>query len=133
MYTSILIDGNVREPCLRNTCFCGCFAASGTVLPTGLPQDKVHQICKFAPLQTGMWASQVAPVVKHPSPNAGDIREAGSIPGLGRSPGEGNGNPLQSSYLENPMDRGAWRATVHGVEKSQTGLEQLSREEHSGM
>ena len=49
--------------------------------------------------------------------NAGD---PGSIPGLGRSPGEGNGNPLQYSCLENPMDRGAWRATVHGVAKSQT-------------
>ena len=51
--------------------------------------------------------------------NAGD---PGLIPGLGRSPGEGNGNPLQYSGLENPMDRGAWRATVHGVTKSQTRL-----------
>ena len=51
--------------------------------------------------------------------NAGDL---GSIPGLGRSPGEGNGNPLQYSCLENPMDRGAWQATVHGVAKSRTGL-----------
>ena len=51
--------------------------------------------------------------------NAGD---PGSIPGLGRSPGEGNGNPLQCSCLENPMDRGAWRATVHGVAKSRTRL-----------
>ena len=51
--------------------------------------------------------------------NAGDL---GSIPGLGRSPGEGHGNPLQYSCLENPMDRGAWRATVHGVTKSQTRL-----------
>ena len=51
--------------------------------------------------------------------NAGD---PGSIPGLGRSPGEGNGNPLQYSCLENPMDRGAWRATVHGVAKSRTRL-----------
>ena len=49
--------------------------------------------------------------------NTGD---QGSIPGLGRSPGEGNGNPLQYSCLENPVDRGAWRATVHGVTKSQT-------------
>ena len=49
--------------------------------------------------------------------NAGD---PGSIPGLGRSPGEGNGNPLQYSCLENPMDRGAWGATVHGVAKSWT-------------
>ena len=46
----------------------------------------------------------------------------GSIPGWGRSPGEGNVNPLQYSCLENPMDRGAWRATAHGVAKSQTQL-----------
>ena len=55
--------------------------------------------------------------------NAGDARDsrdAGSIPGLGRSPGEGNGNPFQYSCLENPMDREAWQATVHGVSKSQT-------------
>ena len=51
--------------------------------------------------------------------NAGDL---GSIPGSGRSPGEGNGNPLQYSGLENPMDRGAWLAIVYGVEKSQTQL-----------
>ena len=51
--------------------------------------------------------------------NAGDL---GSIPGLGRSPGEGHGNPLQYSCLENHMDRGAWQATVHGVTKSQTRL-----------
>ena len=49
-----------------------------------------------------------------------------SIPGSGRSPGEGNGNPLQYSCLENPMDRGAWRATVHGVTESQTQLKRLS-------
>ena len=61
------------------------------------------------------WASQVALVVKNPPANAGDRRDAGSIPGLGRSPGEGNGNPLQDSCLENLMDRGAWWATVHGV------------------
>ena len=54
---------------------------------------------------------------------AGDL---GSIPGLGRSPGEGNGNSLQCSCLENPMDRGAWWATVHSVAKSQTRLEQVS-------
>ena len=51
--------------------------------------------------------------------NAGDL---GLIPGLGRSPGEGNGNPLQYSCLENPMDGGSWWATVHGVAKSQTPL-----------
>ena len=57
-------------------------------------------------------------VVKKPTVNAEDIRDRGSIPGLGRSFGEGNGYPLQYSCLENPMDRGAWRATVHRVAKS---------------
>ena len=59
-------------------------------------------------------ASLVAQVIKSPA-SAGDVRDAGSIPGLGRSPGEGNGNPLQYSCLENPMDSRAWRTTVHGV------------------
>ena len=54
--------------------------------------------------------------------NAGDAGDVGSIPGLGRSPGGGNGNPLQNFCLENPMDRGAWQATVHVVTKSQTQL-----------
>ena len=57
-------------------------------------------------------------VVKNLPASAGDIRDLGSIPGSGRSPGEGNGNPLQYSCLENPMDRGAWWATVHGVTES---------------
>ena len=61
-------------------------------------------------------------VVKNPPGNAGDIRDAGSILGLGRSPGGGHSNPYQYSYLENSMDRGAWRATVHGATKSQTRL-----------
>jgi len=59
-------------------------------------------------------------VVKNLLANAGDIRDTVSIPGFGRSPGGGNGYPLQYSCLENPMDRGAWQATVHGVAKSQT-------------
>ena len=54
--------------------------------------------------------------------SACNAEDPGLIPGLGRSPGEGNGNPLQYSGLENPMDRGAWRATVHEVTKSQTRL-----------
>ena len=61
-------------------------------------------------------------VIKNPSANAGDVRDAGLIPGSGRSPGEGNGNPLQYSCLENSIDRGAWQATVHGVTESQTQL-----------
>ena len=59
-------------------------------------------------------------LVKNLPANAGDIRDVGLIPGLGRSPGEGHGNPLQYSCLENPMDRGAWWATVHRVAKSWT-------------
>ena len=66
--------------------------------------------------------SQVALVVKNPPTNAGDISNAGSIPGSGRSPGAGNGNPLQNSCWENPVDRGAWKGTVHRVTKSWTGL-----------
>ena len=57
-------------------------------------------------------------MVKHLPANAGDIRDAGSIPGLRRSPGEGHGNSLWYSRLENPMDRGAWQAMVHGVAES---------------
>ena len=66
-----------------------------------------------------MWPSQVVVVVKNPPANAGDIRDVGSIPGLGRSPRVGNGNPVQYSFVQNPMDRGAWRATVHRVAKIQ--------------
>ena len=59
-------------------------------------------------------------MVKNPPANAGDSRNMGSIPGSGRSPGAGNGNPLQCSCLENPMDRGAWHAAICRVAKSQT-------------
>ena len=62
-------------------------------------------------------AYQVALVIKNPSENAGDARDLALIPGSGRSPGGGHGNPLKYSYLENPMDRGVWWATVHGVTK----------------
>ena len=65
---------------------------------------------------------QVAPVVKNLPASAGDARDVGSIPWSRRSPRGGHGNPLQYSYLENPMNRGAWWATVHGVTKSWTQL-----------
>ena len=71
-------------------------------------------------IHKALWASKVVLVVKNLLANAGDIRDTGLIPGLGRFPGEGNSNPLQYSCLENPMGRGAWWATVHGVSKSQT-------------
>ena len=74
---------------------------------------------------TSIWASQVVLVVKNPPANAGDagdVGDTGSIPGSGRSPGGGHGNPLQYSCLENPVDRGALQATVDRVTKSQTQL-----------
>ena len=64
----------------------------------------------------------MALVVKNLSANARDIKDTGSIPGLGRSPGGGHGNSLRYSRLENPMDRGAWQAAVHRVTKSWTQL-----------
>ena len=71
-------------------------------------------------------ASQVMVVVTNPPVNAGDIRDTGSISGIGRSLGGGHGNPFQYSCMENPMDRRAWRATVHRVAKSWTQLKRLS-------
>ena len=65
-------------------------------------------------------------MVKKLPASAGDIRDTGSIPGSGRPPGEGHGNPLKYLSLENPMDRGDWQATAHRVTKSQTQLKQLS-------
>ena len=66
-------------------------------------------------------------VVKNLPANAGDTKDSALIPGSGRSPGGGNGNPLQYSCLENPMDRGAWQVTAHGVAKSRA---RLSRQTH---
>ena len=65
-------------------------------------------------------------MVKKLPANAGDIKDAGLIPGLGRSPGGEHGNPLQYSCLKNHIDRGAWWATVHRVTKNQTRLKRLS-------
>ena len=66
-------------------------------------------------------------MVKNSPVNAGDIRDVGLIPGTGRSLEGGDGNPLQYSCLENPMDRGAWRVMVHRVARSRTRLKQVSR------
>ena len=68
--------------------------------------------------------------IKNPPGNGGDTEDMGLIPRLGRSPGIGNGNPLQYSCLEKPMDRDAWRATVHRVAKSQTRLKRLGTHAH---
>jgi len=84
-------------------------------------KQKINKI-----LKESLRASQVALVVKNPLANAGDLRDVASMPGLGRSPGEGNGNSLQYSWLKNPMDRGTWWATVYKVAKSWTRLKRLS-------
>ena len=69
-----------------------------------------------------IWSLPGGTVVKNTSANAGDTRDMGLIPGLERSPGEGNVNPLQYSCLENPKNRGDWQTTVHGFAKGQTQL-----------
>ena len=80
------------------------------------------QVLRYSPsTMTKLSASQLAQG-KELTCQTGDIRNTGSIPRLGRSPRQGNGNPLQSYCLENPMDRGAWWTTIHGVTKSQTQL-----------
>ena len=75
--------------------------------------------------------TEVALVVKNLPANVGDIRDTGSIPGSGRSPGGGHSNPLQYSCLENPMDRGSLRATVQKVEKGRTRLKRLGAHTHT--
>ena len=80
-------------------------------------------------LCNGDGGPQAALVVKNPPANAGDVRDASSIPGSGRSSRGGHGNPLQYSCLENPMDKGAWWTTVHGVAESQTGLSRRVRQD----
>ena len=103
--------------------------------PRGMPGMKcdLHRECRREGLDSSWWKCPLkhdfifqlvkgfpgGAVVKSPPASAGD---SGSISGLGRSPGEGNGNPLQYYCLENPMDRGVRQATVHGVAKSQTRL-----------
>ena len=76
--------------------------------------------CSFKQDSIEALGFQGGTVVKNPPANAGDARDVGLIPGLGRYPGGGNGNSLQYSSLRNPMDRGAWQTTVHGVAKSRT-------------
>ena len=89
--------------------------------------DQLKQSCTMGPgFEPGLcdtaWTSQVVLVVKSLPASAGDVREVGAIPGLGRSAAGGNGDWLQYSCLENPTDRGAWQATVHRVTKSWTWL-----------
>ena len=77
--------------------------------------------------------SQIVLAEKNPPANAGNVRDMGSIPGLGRCPGGGHGNPLQYSCLENPMEKGAWQDTVHRVTKSRTRLKRFSSSSSSSI
>ena len=92
--------------------------------------ERARLLASWAPWPAGnfrrSFPCQVALVVKNPPANAGDVRDVSLIPGSKRSPGEGNGTPLQYSSLENLTDRGAWQVTVHKVSKSWTQLKQLS-------
>ena len=72
-------------------------------------------------------------MVNNPPANAGDLRYVGSIPGKGRSPGGGHGNPLYYSCMENPMERGAWRAMVHRIAESWKRLKQFGSPAHNLM
>ena len=92
------------------------------LFPTGFlsASHRVYEASSFGTGSNTGRASQVVLVVKNLPANVGDIRDSGLIPGSGRSPGGGHGNPLQYFCLENPMDRGACWATVHGVAKSWT-------------
>ena len=84
------------------------------------------RVIGIEPTQQGNGAYQGALLVKNPSASARGAKDMGSVPGSGRSPGGGHGRPLPYSCLENPMDRGAWQATVHGVAQSRTRLKGLS-------
>ena len=90
---------------------------------------------KFHEIMYKFRAFQMALVVRNLPANAGDIRDAGLLPGSGRSPGGGHGHPLQYSCLEKPMDRGAWQVTVHGVAQSQiqVKLSSFTRMPHTRM
>ena len=86
---------------------------------------------KHSTAQNVSGVSQVALVVENLPADAGDAGDSGLIPGSGRSPLGGHSNALRFSCLENPMDRGAWQATVHGAAKSQTRLKRLSMHSHT--
>ena len=95
---------------------CVCESAASTESPQPIFKSYFFVLCfLIIELYAFFRASQVVLVVKNPPAIAGDIRDMGFIPRLGRCAGEGHGTPLQCSYLENPWDRGAWWATVHRV------------------
>ena len=105
------------------------FCFISLLIPSCTPFLSRHS--EYTMAHTPPGASQMALVVKNLLANTRDIRDAGSIPGSGRSSGGGHGNPLQYSYLENPMDKEACQAMVHRVAKSQTQMKQSSLHAHA--
>ena len=100
----------------------------GMAEPGGLPPMGSHRVGHdWRDLAAVAWASQVVLVVKNLPANAGDTGDTDSIPGLGRASAVRNGNPLQYSCLENPMNRGAWWATVHGSHRVRHDWRDLAR------
>ena len=121
-------NGNpLQYSCLENSMNGGAWQA--TVHGVAKSRTRLSDFTSLNPIL----ASQVVLVVKNPTVKAEDIRDMGSIPGSGRSPGGGNGSPLQYSCLENSMNRGAWLATVHVVVKSWTWLSTHTQLLTSGM
>ena len=117
-----------KMPCCFSTMKNGQKDSSAIILPC-FSLKISGDVFIFTVIEGAYWherASQVVLVVKNLPANAGDVRDTGSIPGLGRFPAGGHGNPVQCSCLENPMDRRAWWAIVHRVAKSWTQLKQLS-------
>ena len=107
--------------------FCFSYFSLVTVLHKNRSLSPIRRTIHFRPHPGPSGISQMTLVIEDLPVNAGDIRDAGSIPGSGRSPGGGHGNSLQYYCLENPMDRGALWAMVHKVTKSRTQLKQISR------
>ena len=113
-------NGNpVQDSCLENPMDGGAWWA--TVHKVAKESDTTERL-NWTELKNTTWASQLALVIKNPPANAGDWRDVGLIPESGRSSGEGHGNPVQDSCLENPMDRGTWRATVCRVRHNWSNL-----------
>ena len=109
---------------------CGGLSHPSTPAPPSTPPGLSHRCLHYRHGCPHPGPSQLALVVKNPPASAGDIRDTGSIPGSGRSLGGGHGNPLQYSCLENPMDRGAFWATVHRITKNQTRMKRLGMHTH---
>ena len=109
----------------HHSCLCDMFTCGIFLCACVSPKSPLHKETspvRFGVHPTAAWGLPPWLSGKELVCNARDAGDADSIPGSGRSPGEGNGNPLEYSCLENPTDRGAWRVTVHGVSKSQTRL-----------